>query len=96
MAIVEDRGVAECEEELVGLKKRLESLAVIEQAKGMLMAREGCDPDEAFGMLRRASQRENEKVRAIAARIVTNASRLGGGSVQTPTGNLLKPPPLGG
>jgi AmiR/NasT family two-component response regulator len=74
MAIIEDRSLVDCEDELLGLKKKLESLPVIEQAKGILMAREGCDADEAFGMLRRASQRENVKLREIATRIVTNAS----------------------
>ena len=75
MAIVEDRSLVDCEEELTGLKRKLESLPVIEQAKGMLMAREGCDPDGAFEMLRHASQRENVKVRDIAARIVANSMR---------------------
>ena len=74
MAIIEDRSLADCEDELLGLKKKLESLPVIEQAKGILMAREGCDADEAFGVLRRASQRENVKLREIATQIVTNAS----------------------
>jgi GAF domain-containing protein len=45
--------------------------AVIEQAKGMLMAsNEGLDADGAFELLKRASQRENIKVREIAQRIV--------------------------
>jgi GAF domain-containing protein len=49
--------------------------AVIEQAKGMLMARSpGLDADGAFEMLRRASQRENVKLREIARRIVEGAT----------------------
>ena len=43
--------------ELARLKARLETMPVIEQAKGIVMAREGCGPDEAFDRLRRASQR---------------------------------------
>ena len=30
---------------------------MIEQAKGILIAQTGCEPDEAFDMLRQASQR---------------------------------------
>jgi hypothetical protein len=51
----------------------LTSRAVIEQAKGILIAREGCTPDVAFDMLRRASQRENRKLGLIAADIVARA-----------------------
>ncbi len=60
------------------LGEAMQSRAVIEQAKGMLMAAQRCDEDEAFQLLVRASQRENIKLRDIAARIVTekvNAAR---------------------
>ena len=43
---------------------------MIDQAKGIIMAAKGCTADEAFDVLRRASQRENTKLRLIAARIV--------------------------
>ncbi len=49
------------------------SRATIEQAKGILMASQGCGPDEAFDLLRRASQRENRKLRDLAAEIVARA-----------------------
>ncbi len=52
------------------LQARLESMPVIEQAKGILMAQQRCAPDEAFDLLRRASQRANVKVSALAAKIV--------------------------
>jgi hypothetical protein len=55
-------------------------MPVIEQAKGIVMAREGCGPEEAFDLLRRASQRSNVPVRELAARIVVmtaGASRAG-------------------
>lgn len=55
------------------LLARLESLPVIEQAKGILMAESGCSADEAFDMLRLASQRTNVKVRDIAGQIVERA-----------------------
>jgi GAF domain-containing protein len=53
------------------LTQAMQSRAVIEQAKGILMARSPqLDADEAFGLLRKASQRENVKLREIAQRIV--------------------------
>ncbi len=53
------------------LTEAMRSRAVIEQAKGMLMARSPeLSADDAFDMLRRASQRENVKLRDIAQRIV--------------------------
>lgn len=55
------------------LQARLDTLPVIEQAKGILICRSGCSPDEAFDILRRASQRTNVKVTDIAAQIVATA-----------------------
>jgi GAF domain-containing protein len=53
------------------LSQAMRSRAVIEQAKGILMARSPeLSPDEAFDLLRRASQRENVKLREIAQRLV--------------------------
>lgn len=53
------------------LGEAMRSRAVIEQAKGMLMAQNSSlDADAAFALLRRASQRENVKLRDIARRIV--------------------------
>ena len=53
------------------LGQAMRSRAVIEQAKGVLMARSPqMTADEAFDVLRKASQRENVKVRDIAQRIV--------------------------
>ena len=56
------------------LLARLETMPVIEQAKGILIAHSGCTPDAAFDMLRQASQRSNVPVREIAARIVASAA----------------------
>ena len=52
------------------LQRAMESRATIEQAKGILMARQRCSADEAFDILRRASQRENRKLRDIADEMV--------------------------
>lgn len=53
------------------LNEAMKTRAVIEQAKGMLMALSpGLSADDAFDLLRKASQRENVKLRVIAQRIV--------------------------
>jgi GAF domain-containing protein len=52
-------------------------MPVIEQAKGVLMAQHGCGPDEAFELLRRASQRFNVPARVLAARLVDRVQRPG-------------------
>src|SRR5947207_15814123 len=44
--------------------------AVIEQAKGILMARHATDPDDAFEMLRRHSQRNGRKLIDVAEAVV--------------------------
>ena len=55
----------------VNLNEAMKSRAIIEQAKGMLMARSPhMTPDQAFELLAKASQRENVKLREIAERIV--------------------------
>ncbi len=51
------------------LEQALRSRDVIGQAKGILMAREHVSEDEAFDMLRRASQRLNVKLRDVAERV---------------------------
>ncbi len=52
------------------LQKAVRSRAVIEQAKGILIAERGCDDDTAFDLLRSASQRQNVKLRDVALRLV--------------------------
>ena len=59
------------------LRARLDSMPVIEQAKGVLMAQNRCGPDEAFDLLRRASQRANVKVSVLAAQIVEQVASPG-------------------
>jgi len=56
------------------LAAKLDSQPVIEQAKGILIAQVGCTPDEAFSMLRAASQRSNVRVRDLARDIVDRAA----------------------
>jgi hypothetical protein len=56
------------------LETALESRAVIDQALGIIMGAQHCDADTAFGVLRNASQRRNEKLRDIATRIVATTA----------------------
>lgn len=57
------------------LVARLETMPVIEQAKGIIMAQSHCGDAEAFDRLRQASQRTNVPVRELAAQIVAGAAR---------------------
>jgi len=52
----------------------MQSRAVIEQAKGILMSQRRCDAAEAFNLLAAASQRSNRKLRDIAQGIVDGVS----------------------
>jgi GAF domain-containing protein len=55
------------------MRLAMESRAVIEQAKGVLMAQRHVDAEQAFEILREASQRYNRKLRDIAQGIVEGA-----------------------
>ena len=53
------------------LEQAMASRAVIEQAKGVIMAMRGVPEHEAFEVLRKTSQDRNIKVRELAQQIVT-------------------------
>ena len=59
-------------EQARNMRLAMESRAVSEQAKGILMASRHCTAEQAFEMLVQASQRNNEKLRDIAARVVAS------------------------
>jgi hypothetical protein len=82
------------------LQARLDTMPVIEQAKGVLMAQNRCGPDEAFDLLRRASQRANVKVSVLAAEIVEQVASPGpqpaggdGSSAGRPGGHIVSRSP---
>ena len=56
------------------LRSSLASRGVIDQALGIIMAREQCTQDRAFAILRTASQNSNVKLRDIASAVVTSIS----------------------
>ena len=53
------------------LQQAMQSRAIIEQAKGIIMGQQRCTAVEAFNLLTKASQRENRKLREIATDVVT-------------------------
>lgn len=70
------------------LETTLTSRAVIDQAKGILMARNGITPEEAFSRLVADSQRTNVKLRDVARGIVDGAV---GGSIAIVVTSELTP-----
>lgn len=59
------------------LRDALETRDLIGQAKGILMERQHVGADKAFDILRRSSQRANNKLREIALELVRRAERRG-------------------
>lgn len=60
--------------ELSGLHRRLETLPVIEQSKGLLIGYFAIDADAAFALLRRWSMESNLKLRDVSAMLVAAAT----------------------
>ncbi|HEY0403402.1 MAG TPA: GAF and ANTAR domain-containing protein [Blastococcus sp.] len=61
-------------DEARNMRLAMESRATIEQAKGVLMAQRHIDAEQAFEILREASQRYNRKLRDIAFGIVESTA----------------------
>ena len=66
--------IAERTEMSEHLQSALTSRAVIDQALGIIMGQDRCTADEAFEVLRTASQNRNVKLRDIAAEMITEVS----------------------
>ena len=71
------RTAAELMEEIVDLRRRLETQPVIEQAKGVLIGGYGVDAEVAFSVLVRCSQNTNVRLNVLAARLVAAANQPG-------------------
>lgn len=56
------------------LRQAMQSRAVIEQAKGILMGARGCSEQEAFALLVELSQTSNRKLREVAEVLVAEAA----------------------
>ena len=57
------------------MQQAMESRAVIEQAKGLIMGQRRCTPEEAFQLLTQASSRSNRKLRDVAADLIASTQR---------------------
>ena len=78
---------ARSEERNEQLREALASRDVIGQAKGILMEREGVSADQAFDILRRASQRSNVKLRELSEQLTQQRQRTPKSSVPTGRSN---------
>ena len=56
------------------MRRAMETRAVIEQAKGILVAQQHCTPEQAFEILTRLSQSTHRKLRDCAADLVTSTA----------------------
>jgi len=72
VAVVNADAHAQVRDEARNMRLAMDSRAVIEQAKGVLMAQRHVDAEQAFDILREASQRYNRKLRDIAQGIVAS------------------------
>ena len=54
------------------MRRAMETRAVIEQAKGILVAQQHCTPEQAFELLTRLSQTTHRKLRDCAANLVAS------------------------
>jgi GAF domain-containing protein len=72
VAVVNADAHAQLTEHARNMRLAMDSRAVIEQAKGVLMAQRHVDSDQAFEILREASQRYNRKLRDISLGIVAS------------------------
>ncbi|MFD5802065.1 ANTAR domain-containing protein [Streptomyces sp. NPDC127020] len=65
------------EEEVDQLRRAIASRPVIDQARGVLMALHACTSDEAWDILREASQLSNTKLRDVAAAVTAGTENDG-------------------
>ena len=75
-ALAATLAITAAELEKAQLREALRTRDVIGQAKGILMERQGIGTDEAFGILRSASQRLNVKLAEIAHTLVARRGDL--------------------
>jgi anti-anti-sigma factor len=70
----EHQAIEELRRQEAQLREALSSRAIIDQAKGIIMARHGTDADAAFAELVRRSQHANVKLREVARQLVAEVS----------------------
>ncbi|MFF0778940.1 ANTAR domain-containing response regulator [Streptomyces sp. NPDC003720] len=60
--------------EIAQLRHAIDSRPVIDQARGILMAAHSCTPEQAWHVLREASQRTNTKLREVAGALIASTA----------------------
>jgi anti-anti-sigma regulatory factor len=69
--------LGELREQVEQLRRAIVSRPLVDQARGVLMATHACTVDEAWDILREASQRSNTKLRTVAAAVTSGAGTGG-------------------
>jgi AmiR/NasT family two-component response regulator len=77
--------VLQLSQELAGLRRAQRSRSVIEQAKGVLIARLNCSTEQAFEQLTRISQETNTKVAEVAAGLLGLTAPIRPGTAPNPS-----------
>ncbi|ANH91388.1 hypothetical protein A8713_09515 [Streptomyces sp. SAT1] len=74
-AVAVERGerLLQLQREVEQLRRAIDSRPVIDQARGILMAAHACTPQQAWDILREASQRSNTKLRTVASAVTAGA-----------------------
>ncbi|MET9773183.1 GAF and ANTAR domain-containing protein [Streptomyces sp. NPDC006367] len=80
--------LADAQQYAADLRQAMESRSVIDQAIGVIMAQQRCPADDAFTLLRKASQRRNVKLRDLCGELVA-----GVGGAPPSNGRTLRPRP---
>lgn len=70
ISVLQHRAAVECRELTGQLDRALQTRVVIEQAKGVLAARDDLDMDQAFAVLRRQARRTNARLSEVARRVI--------------------------
>lgn len=73
IGLLQERAVRQSDLVSEQLQTALNSRVLIEQAKGVLLARAGVDVDVAFRLMREHSRRNHQPLREVAARVIDGA-----------------------
>jgi GAF domain-containing protein len=77
IAVANAEASARATDDVLNMRRAMDSRAAIEQAKGILMERHKITSEQAFTLLTHASQRANVKLRVIAEELTTTGTLRG-------------------
>ena len=78
LAIAHFREHQSLRDELAATRATLEDRKLLDQAKGILMRRRGCDEPEAFALIRKAAMDQKKRIGQIARDIIDTSKLLDG------------------